>query len=929
MVSHLTQLNSSLASKVSHLTDMAPTLAPLAHRALHLSLALLSIGAICAAVLITVLGEGLPEASSIRDSSLDVPLQVFSSEGLLIAEFGSERRVPVPIELTPDNLINAVIASEDNGFFEHPGIELTGIVRAAMSNVTSSGSLQGASTITQQVARNYFLSPEQTYTRKTKEILLSLRLEQNLSKNEILELYLNKIYLGQRAYGFGAAAEIYYGKPLADLSLAQLAMLAGLPKAPSRDNPASNPDRAAERRTYVLGRMLSLGMIEQSEYEFANATPISARRYRPNAELEAPFVAEMVRSYLLDKYGEQAYATGYRVYTTIKAELQTAADAALRTGLVDYDRRHGFRGPVEQLDEEIVAELHKLQPGFDHYPIQNPDQIQNQHAERETRARELLLRHPDSGEFKAAIVLFVDELGASVLIRQGDLIPIDFETMRWAARYQDDDHIADKPELATDVLTPGDIIYIVEPEPDADEPETNPAWSLGQLPEISGALISMNPTTGAIQALSGGFDYYVSKYNRVEQAQRQPGSNIKPFIYAAALDQGYTPASLISGAPIVIQDTAQGTVWRPENYSGKFFGPTRMRRALSLSLNLVSVRILRALGIQATIDFIEKMGIDRDGMPNGLSLALGAGTLSPMDMASAYNVLANGGNRTTPHIIDWIEDAQRNIVEQQVLKTACRHCDPLSRTGNSMKIELGSEELISEELTITEPIAEQETIEEIVIDEDPINNELLDGELLGGELVDPSTVEIVLKPLEPVTDFSEASIYSDQAMSPITNYLITDIMKDVVRQGTATRALQLGRTDLAGKTGTTNDFIDAWFSGFNNQTMTSVWVGFDQPRSLGNAESGARAALPIWIEYMATATAGQPNTVLEKPDTIVSRHINKTTGKISSELDPNAFAEIFAARTAPDELLSTPQTDSSALRPSFTPQEPTSQDDLF
>ena len=924
MVSRLTPLNSTLASKASHLTDLAVTAAPLAHRALYLSLALLSMGAICAAVLITVLGEGLPEASSIRDSSLDVPLQVFSSEGLLIAEFGSERRVPVPIELTPDNLINAVIASEDNGFFEHPGIELKGIVRAAMSNATSNGSLQGASTITQQVARNFFLSPEQTYTRKIKEILLALRLEQNLDKNEILELYINKIYLGQRAYGFGAAAEIYYGKPLADLSLAQLAMLAGLPKAPSRDNPASNPDRAAERRTYVLGRMLGLGMIEQNEYEFANATPISAQRYRPKAELEAPFVAEMVRSYLLDKYGEQAYATGYRVYTTIKAELQTAADAALRAGLVNYDRRHGFRGPIEQLDEKIVSELHKLQPGFDHNPIQSADQIQNQRAKRESRARELLLGHPDSGEFKAAIVLFVDELGASVLIRQGDLIPIDFETMRWAARYQDDDHIADKPELATDVLTPGDIIYIVEPESNTDEPETNPVWSLGQLPEISGALISMDPTTGAIQALSGGFDYYVSKYNRVEQAQRQPGSNIKPFIYAAALDQGYTPASLISGAPIVIQDTAQGTVWRPENYSGKFFGPTRMRRALSLSLNLVSVRILRDLGIQATINFIERMGIDRDGMPNGLSLALGAGALSPMDMAGAYNVLANGGNRTTPHIIDWIEDAQGNIVEQQVLKTACRHCDPLSRTGSSAKIKLGSEELISEGLTISEPIAEEDTIEEIDIDKHPIS-----GDLSGGELIDPSTVEIVLEPLEPVTNFSEASIYSDQAMSPITNYLITDIMKDVVRQGTATRALQLGRTDLAGKTGTTNDFIDAWFSGFNNQTMTSVWVGFDQPRSLGNAESGARAALPIWIEYMATATAGQPNTVLEKPDTIVSRQINKTTAKISSELDPNAFTEIFAARTAPDELLRAQQTDSRALLPSFTPQEPTSQDDLF
>ncbi|MDG2088993.1 MAG: penicillin-binding protein 1A [Arenicellaceae bacterium] len=917
------------------------TYLPLPWRLLFLGLALLSFGTICASVLITILGSDLPEVSSIRDSSLDVPLQVFSSEGLLIAEFGSERREPVPIEQAPQDLINALLASEDSDFFEHPGIELTGIIRALLSNVTSSGALQGASTITQQVARNFFLSPEQTYTRKIKEILLALQLEQNLTKNEILELYVNKIFLGQRAYGFGAAAKIYYGKSLSELSLAQSAMLAGLPKAPSRDNPASNPVRAAERRNYVLGRMNELGMIDQPSYNAAKVAVVSAQKYRPNVELDAPFVAEMVRSYLLDKYGEQAYSTGYRVYTTIKADLQIAADKALRNGLINYDRRHGYRGAIEQLDENALAELTQM--------LINPS------ADEELRSklRDLLIRHPDSGELKVAIVIGTndgiienDAAGPNVKIlnRRGELIQLGFESISWAAPYLDDNRVANRPEVPSDVLAPGDVIYVVEPDLPIEHPDYTNSWALGQLPAVSGALISMAPSTGAIQALSGGFDYYLSKYNRVEQAQRQPGSNIKPFIYAAAIDQGYTPASLISGAPIVIQDTNQGTLWRPENYSGKFFGPTRIRRALSLSLNLVSVRILRALGIQPTIDFLENIGIKRDGMPNGLSLALGAGTLSPMDMAGAYNVLANGGTRTSPHIIDWIEDAHGNIIEQQVLKTACRHCDAFFRKGKPVASELrGNQSFTSEpfedgfeKLTIGAPnegLVDAETAIDRLAIEEPAAHKLISDDPANDEILNPNTfsiVEVPLEPLVPVTDFGQSPIYSSQAMNPVTNYLITDIMKDVVRQGTATRALQLGRTDLAGKTGTTNDFIDAWFSGFNNHTMTSVWVGFDQPRSLGNSESGARAALPIWIDFMDTATASQPNTVLEKPDTIVSRQINKTTGKLSSVLDPNAFLEIFAAKTAPNEAPTPVQTDNTgAIQPNFTPQESSSQADLF
>ena len=744
-----------------------------AYRLVSILGALFSLGAISGAILIAILGSNLPDASSIRDSSLDVPLRVFSSEGLLISEFGTERREPIPIAEVPQNLINAILASEDDGFYEHPGIDIIGIARAALRNLRTGGTPQGASTITQQVARNFFLSPEQTYTRKIREILLALRLEQNLSKDEILELYINKIYLGQRAYGFGAAAEIYYGKNIQELDLAQYAMLAGLPKAPSRDNPASNPDRATERRSYVLGRMLELGMIDQNQFDAANAASVSAQRYRPNVELEAPFVAEMVRSYLLEKYGERAYEKGFRVYTTIKADLQRAADKALRKGLADYDRRHGYKGPVQQLSPEQLERIFGL--------LIDPE---GQNELKQT-LRDLLIHLPDSGEYRVAVVANVMEQGIQAVLRNGTIVDVSFETMQWAAPWINDDRIGNAPQQASDVAAAGDVVYLIAPpvelveenqeEASANEPpvkegenseaQDKPGWTFAQLPEVAGALISMNPASGAIWALSGGFDYYVSKYNRVEQAQRQPGSNIKPFIYAAALDKGYTPASLISGAPIVVQDTAQGTIWRPENYSGKFFGPTRMRRALSLSLNLVSVRIVRSLGIEPTKDFLDQMGIERSGIPNGLSLALGAGTLSPMDMAGAYNVLANGGAATLPHVIDWIEDAYGNIVEQQVIRPVCRHCDNYLRPKPEEPEPEGVEQDL---LADTEPVPP-------------------------AELLNPELQQLPEEPLLPVGPGQrQARVYAEQVMAPVTNYLITDMMKDVVRQGTATPSAGAG-----------------------------------------------------------------------------------------------------------------------------------------
>ena len=773
----------------------------------------------------------LPTVDSIKDVPLKVPLRVFTSQGELIAEFGEERREPVSIESVPEELINAILAAEDERYYSHPGVDFMGVIRAALANLRSGSHEQGASTITMQVARNYFLTREKTYTRKLREALLAFRLERALTKDQILELYINKIFLGHRAYGFAAAAKVYYGKELEELDLAQIAMLAGLPKAPSRDNPLSNEERAENRRNYVLRRMHDLGYIPDDVFPALLAAPITASKHSVPVDVEAPFVAEMVRDHMLETYGEEAYWRGFNVYTTVVGEFQKTAHDALRKGLKNYDRRHGFRGPadhVEAVETKTPAELDIT-----------------------------LASIPSSGELIPAVVTGTGEKTAMVHIRDLGNVEIGWDGLSWARSYISPDRLGAEPVATADILSPGDVVYVEL----GDEGQ----WLLSQLPDVSGGLVSLRPDDGAILALVGGFDFYLSKFNRIMQAERQPGSNIKPFIYSAALNHGFTPATLVSGAPIVVEDTSQNTVWRPENYSKKFFGPTRLRKALSLSLNLVSVRILRAIGIDAALDHLARFGFDPAKLPRGLSLALGSGTIEPIKVARAYAVFANGGYRIEPYFIKWVENQYGDIVEQANPTRVCRACG-----------------------------------------HDPVFQVV-------GEVSTPD------------------SLPADQVLDADNQFLITEMMQQVVRSGTARRALQLNRSDLAGKTGTTNDFRDAWFSGFNGDIVTTVWVGFDDSRTLGRREAGSRAALPIWIDYMKVALEGSEDRPLLRPDNVVSRYVDKDSGKAVPAGAPNGYEEYFLVANAPQEIPTAQATEQTGqgITPAIPQSQPATTEGLF
>ncbi len=794
-------------------------------------LGLVTTAMVAVAVFTFTLMPDLPSIDSLKDVPLKVPLRVYTSQGRLMAEFGEERREPVTIEQVPETLVKAILAAEDDRFYSHPGVDFVGVIRAAVANLRSGSSEQGASTITMQVARNYFLTREKTYTRKVREALLAFRLEKALSKDQILELYINKIFLGQRAYGFAAAAKIYYGRGLNELSVPEMAMLAGLPKAPSRDNPLSNEDRAKKRRNYVLGRMRELDNLSDDELqEFAEA-PLTASKRSVPVDVEAPYIAEMVRDHMLSTYGEEAYWGGFKVYTTVVGDFQKTAQQALRKGLKTYDRRHGFRGAVGRYELEQSTSQKQLD--------------------------EQLARVSSSGDLIPAIVIETTAKTATVYTRGQGMVEIPWEGMDWARPYITVNRLGAPPKSVADIMSAGDLIHV--------EQEAEGGWRLSQLPKISGGLVSLRPKDGAILALTGGFDFYLSKFNRILQAERQPGSNIKPFIYSAALNNGFTPATLVSGAPIVVEDTSQGTVWRPENYSKKFFGPIRLRKALSLSVNLVSVRILRAIGIDTALDHLAKFGFDPDTLPRGLSLALGSGTITPINVVRAYAVFANGGYRIEPYVIEWVEDQYGDMIEQVAPRRVCRAC-------------------IKDERAATD-IAEPE----------------------------PGR-----QPAEQVLDSAN-------------HFLITDMMQQVVRSGTARRALQLNRTDLAGKTGTTNDFRDAWFSGFNQDVVTTVWVGFDNSKTLGSREAGSRAALPIWIEYMKVALEGRADRPLIRPDNIVSRFVDKDSGEVVPTGDPNGYQEYFFASNAPEELPAVDQTGVPGIgvAPPASPVQPATTEGLF
>jgi penicillin-binding protein 1A len=709
-------------------------------------LAGLAVAAILAVGLVVVLAyPQLPSLDALTSYQPKIPLRIYTAEGVLIGEFGEERRAVVSISEVPQQLKNAVIAAEDERFYEHPGIDYLGVMRAAWANLIAGGRRQGASTITMQVARNFFLSSEKTLTRKLYEALLAFKIEHSLSKEQILELYVNQIYLGQRAYGFAAASQMYYGKALGQLSLAETAMLAGLPKAPSLYNPISNPQRAKQRQQYVLRRMTELGHIDATQYEDALKAPLRTRRETVTEySVHAEYAAEMVRQALAEHYPEDVYTRGFRVYTTLRKADQEAAYEALRRGVLEYDRRQGYRAPEGYVELPANPEDEDFDAALDDYA--------------------------DNGDLLAAVVLAVDGKQVQAALRTGERITVGGAGLQFAARALDPKAPPQKR------IRKGAIVRIQR---------EGKSWQIVQLPEVEAALISLDPQDGAIRALVGGFDFGRSKFNHVTQAWRQPGSSFKPFIYSAALEKGFTAATVVPDEPVVLEEEQTGSQrWEPKNYDGKFEGPMRLRTALAKSKNMVSIRILDAIGPKYAQEYVTRFGFEPDRHPPYLTMALGAGSVTAWQLARAYSVFANGGFLVQPYFIHKIVDDR----------------------GNPMAV------------------------------------------------------------AEPRRAGDEAL----RVLDPRNAFIIDNMMQDVTRHGTAARAARLGRNDLAGKTGTTNEFVDAWFAGYQPALVSVAWVGFDQPKTLGRNQTGGVVALPIWLGYMEKVLPELPETSRAIPPGVVA-----------------------------------------------------------
>lgn len=727
----------------------------------------------------------LPDVETLKDVHLQVPMHVYTSDAKLIADFGTKRRIPVSFDQVPPQLIHAVLAIEDSRYYKHAGVDFIGLVRATVAVATTGRKVQGASTITMQVARNFFLTRKKTFVRKFNEILLALKIDQSFDKDKILELYLNTIYLGQRAYGVAAAAQVYYGKNLNELTLAQMAMIAGLPQSPSTVNPITNPKAAKLRRDLVLERMLNLKYITRAQYDAAVRSPVTAHYHQERIEVEAPYVAEMVRETLFNQYGEPAYEMGLNVYTTISSKLQKAANEALQQGLMAYDHRHGYRQPQSNLgsaDEDYANWLNVLKS------------------------------KPTLHGMMPAAVTGVNTRSLQIIFSNGKKAEIPWSGMAWA-RYSNAGQLARK----------ADLIYVQKQDG---------IWQLRQVPRVEGALVSLNPQDGSLLALVGGFSYNKSHFNRAVQAERQPGSNFKPFIYSAALSkEDFSLATLINDAPIAIEQPG-GTWWRPHNDKDKFYGPTRIRVGLIQSRNLVSVRVLQSAGIPYVMNYLKRFGFDVAKLPHTLSLALGSGEVTPLELARGFTVFANGGYRITPYFIEKILNDQGEVTYEADPEVACTAC-----------------------------------------------------------ISDPDL---------PATERpkSEAPV----AITPQNAYIMNDVLHDVIQHGTGTAAKVLNRSDLGGKTGTTNDKMDAWFSGFNATIETTVWVGYDSTKSIH--EYGAQAALPIWIQYMKVALEGKPERSMPEPPDIERVRIDPASGLLAVPGDPNALFEVFIKGTEPTETSS-------------------------
>lgn len=793
-----------------------PILKPL----FKLGFMLACIGLSGAIAVILYLAPALPPVEQLRDVKLQTPLKVFSAEETLIGEFGEQKRTPINYDQIPKQFVHAILSAEDDNFFNHYGVDPLGLLRAG-SQILTSGQIQsGGSTITMQVARNFFLSLEQTFTRKFNEILLALEIEHELSKEEILELYANKIYLGKRAYGIQAAANIYYGKDIGELNLAQLAMIAGLPKAPSAFNPINNPSRALERRDWILGRMRLLGYINEQEFRSAVSQPITAGEYGSVIEVQAPYVAEMVRVEMVNRFGTAAYEDGYEVRTTIDTRLQQTAASSVKQGLMTYDQRHGYRGPEAQLNQINLNDTEQLAQA-----LSSVDSV---------------------WELQPAIVTSVEEQSASVYIKNIGMHRLQWQDGLSSARpFRTQSWVGEPPQTASEVLSPGDRIRVRL---------INERWQLSQVPNAQAAFVALDPKTGAIQALQGGFDFYYNRFNRVVSARRQPGSNLKPFLYTAALENGFTAATTINDAPIVFADAALEDIWRPENDSGRFYGPTRLREALYSSRNLVSIRILRELGLNTARESMKRFGFEDSDLATNLTLALGSEALAPLKVAQGYAVFANGGYRVEAHLIDEIRDNNGNIIYKAFHP---RVCDSNCQQEKATPAGIGDQ-------------PEAASLDDLLIGEQP----------------------------------QEA----ERILEPRVHFIIDSILKDVVQKGTGRRAQSLGRSDIAGKTGTTNGPRDAWFSGYNQDMVATAWVGFDDNSLLGSGEFGGTAALPIWIEFMEVALQGKEEKFFDQPPGLVIARVDPDTGQRAQPEDSDAIFEYFLRENTPTAL---PNTDSS------------------
>jgi penicillin-binding protein 1A len=715
----------------------------------------------------------LPSLEALKDYRPKQPMRIFTEDGALIGEFGEERRAVIKIKDTPRFLRQAILAAEDERFYQHGGVDTLGVLRAALSNVLSGGAKEGASTITMQVARNFFLSSEKTFTRKLNEALLAIKIEHALSKDEILELYINHIFLGQRAYGFAAAAQIYFGKTLDKISIAEAAMLAGLPKAPSAYNPVVNPARAKSRQLYVLGRMKSLGYINDAEYQHAKAQRLPVKYSPQSFDAEAPHLAELVRQRMYQKYGEAIYTSGMKVYTTLRAVDQKAAASGVRLGILEFHRRRGYAGPEGQ--------------------VKLPDD----EREADKAIEETLLDREEVNGFLPGIVVMIDRTRIRVRLRSGEDIDLGPSELKFAERFL-------SPKLARDKrLGRGSVVRVARAEAGAP-------WQLTYLPQVEAAFVALDPANGGVRAMVGGFDFARNQFNHVTQAWRQAGSSFKPFVYSAALERGITPATVFDDAPIAVDPAETGGIaWEPKNYDGTMEGPLTLRSALAKSKNLVSIRVLQAAGVQYAHEYVARFGFDMTRIPPYMTMALGAGEVTPLSLAAAYAVFANGGMRVTPWHLLKVTDKDGRVLE---------HFAPPAASA---------------------------------------------------------------------------------AIDPRNAFITTSLMQDVIRRGTATGALKLGRGDLAGKTGTTNEHHDAWFAGFQATRVGVAWMGYDQPRPLGSGETGGGTALPIWVRYMGEVLRGTPEMPPAMPEGVLAHNVEPRTGVPTPA--GSGVPEFFLKEYAPGE----------------------------